>query len=75
MNIKPDRLRRIRAVDGATDARKLALELMVEALELLDRDASINPLIGSHLQLAIDRLVSLQSEGPGILGRATITAT
>lgn len=43
---------------AAADARKIALDCMMSALEHLDSDASISPIIGSQLQLAIDRLVS-----------------
>ena len=63
MNVKLSRLRRISAVDGATDTRKLALDLMLRALELLDSDPRVSPLVGSQLQLAIDRLAASESAG------------
>lgn len=43
---------------GTADARSLALDCMLTALEHLDSDAEVSPVIGAHLQLAIDRLVS-----------------
>ena len=56
MNVKPGRLRPTSAGDSAAETRKLALALMRKALELLDADPGISPLVGSQLQLAIDRL-------------------
>ena len=56
MNVKPGRLRPTSAGDGAAETRKLALALMRKALELLDADPGISPLIGAQLQLTIDRL-------------------
>ena len=58
MNVKPFRLRRVSVMDGVTETRELALDLMQRALALLDKDPTIAPIIGSHLQLAIDRLAS-----------------
>jgi len=66
MNVKPGRPRRISAVEHATDTRKMALDLMQKALELLDTDPGVSPLIGSQLQLAIDRLVSSKPGGMGV---------
>ncbi len=65
MKLKLGSLRRISAAKGATDTRKLALDLMVKALELLDKDPSISPLIGSQLQLAVDRLTYAEPEDTG----------
>jgi hypothetical protein len=48
----------------AADIRSLALACMVAALEHLDRDVNISPLIGSQLQLAIDRLSASLSDPP-----------
>ena len=62
MNVKPFRLRRP-AVEGDSDTRKLALDLMQKALALLDKDPSISPMIGAQLQLAIDRLISSRNAG------------
>ena len=56
MNVKPGHLRPTSAGDGAAETRKLALALMRKALELLDADPGISPLIGAQLQLTIDRL-------------------
>lgn len=40
----------------AADARSAALQLMSNALGHLDSDASIPPIIGAQLQMAIDAL-------------------
>lgn len=58
MDVKSGRLRPISAEPKAADARKTALDCMLSALEHLDSDGSISPIIGSQLQLAIDRLIS-----------------
>ena len=59
MNVKPGRLRSIPGDERvAADTRTLALDYLLKALELLDNDANISPLIGTQLQLAIDRLKS-----------------
>jgi hypothetical protein len=60
MNVKLGRLRRISAAEGMADKRRTALEHMLKALELLDADPSISPLVGTQLQLTIDRLLSSQ---------------
>ncbi|HEU0310790.1 MAG TPA: hypothetical protein VFR36_06195 [Sphingomicrobium sp.] len=53
------------ANEGATaDARGLALACMSKALEHLDSDPAISPIIGSHLQLAIDMLWASMPGGP-----------
>lgn len=39
-----------------SDVREAALSCMVQALSLLDSDATIPPIIGAQLQLAIDTL-------------------
>ena len=43
--------------EACTDTRKLALDYMLRALEQLDNDAGLSPIIGLQLQLAIDRLI------------------
>ena len=64
MNVEPGRLELTVANDGVSgDARKLALDCMVKALEYLDEDPSISPIVGSQLQLAIDRLSSAMATG------------
>jgi hypothetical protein len=60
MNLKFGRLPRLSAVEGTANTRKTALEHMLKALELLDSDPSISHLVGTQLQLAIDRLLSSQ---------------
>ncbi len=51
------------------DARRIALDCMLTALEHLDRDAEIPPIVGSQLQLAIDRLRPSITESPGSIER------
>jgi hypothetical protein len=64
MNVKPDRLSPVPADERvAVGTQKLALDYMLKALELLDNDAAISPLIGAQLQLAIDRLKSSLAGG------------
>jgi len=59
MNVKPGRMRPNSAEQHlAADPREIALNRMLSALDHLDSDAGISPVIGSQLQLAIDRLVS-----------------
>jgi hypothetical protein len=59
MNVGSRDVRPISDEECATaDARRLALDCMLAALEHLDSDAEISPVVGSQLQLAIDRLVS-----------------
>lgn len=59
MNVGTGRLRPTSAEECVnTDARKIALNCMLSALGHLDSDAGISPVIGSQLQLAIDRLIS-----------------
>ena len=58
MNLEPGCLRPFSAEVRKTDTRRIALDCMLRALEHLDSDGDISPLIGSQLQLAIDRLVS-----------------
>lgn len=59
MNIIPERLSPMPADERvAADTRMAALDFMLKALEYLDNDADISPLIGAQLQLAIDRLKS-----------------
>ena len=59
MNVEPSRLRSMPAGERvAIETRKLALDYMLKALEHLDNDADISPLVGTQLQLAIDRLES-----------------
>lgn len=50
------------AVDGAADARSMALALMSKALGHLDSDSNIPPFIGAHLQSAIDELWASASD-------------
>jgi len=57
MNVKPGRLRPLSAMESVSETRNLALDLMRRALELLDKDPSIAPLVAPQLQLAIDRLI------------------
>jgi len=65
MDVKTGRSRPISAEPrAAADARKTALDCMLSALEHLDGDASISPIIGSQLQLAIDRLISSMPDDP-----------
>lgn len=40
----------------SVDAREAALACMLQAIAHLDSDATIPPIIGAHLQLAIDTL-------------------
>jgi hypothetical protein len=48
----------------AGDARAAALALMSEALDVLDSDRTIPPIIGAQLQMAVDTLsASLSSNG------------
>ena len=63
MNVKPGRIRPTSAAEGVTETGKLALDLMRKALGLLDEDPNISPLIGSHLQLAIDRMMASRPGG------------
>jgi len=63
MNVGTGRLRPTSAGDCTADARGLALNCMLAALDHLDRDAGISPAIGAQLQLAIDRLVSSMPAG------------
>ena len=42
----------------SSDPQRLALDYMLAALEHLDSDAAVSPMVGAQLQLAIDRLVS-----------------
>ena len=59
MNIEPGRLEPTVAVEPICgDVPRLALDCMLRALEYLDEDPCIPPIVGSHLQLAIDRLSS-----------------
>ena len=59
MNVKPGRMGPNSAGGAATaDPRDIALGFMLSALDHLDSDAGISPVVGSQLQLAIDRLVS-----------------
>ncbi|MCL6699698.1 hypothetical protein LZ496_13015 [Sphingomonas sp. NSE70-1] len=64
MKIKSDRLRRISAEKDVLDTREIALDLMLRALELLDKDPGISPLVGPQLQLAIDRLAYSKPQDP-----------
>jgi hypothetical protein len=54
----------------AADARKIALEYMLKALECLDSDAEISPVIAAHLQLAVDRLLASTSDGSSMIERS-----
>jgi hypothetical protein len=59
MNIEPGRLEPTVADENiGGDTRRLALDCMMMALEYLDEDPRISPIVGSQLQLAIDRLAS-----------------
>lgn len=64
MKLEIARLRPMPAEEShAVDMRGLALACMSKALEYLDSDPSISPVIGSQLQLAIDKLwASMPSE-------------
>lgn len=65
MKSKSARSRPVVADEGATtDARGLALACMSRALEHLDSDPAISPIIGAHLQLAIDTLWASMPGGP-----------
>ena len=62
MNVESGGVRPISADEPEkADARGKALECMLKALEHLDSDGDISPVIGSQLQLAIDRLASSNS--------------
>lgn len=64
MNVEPGRLELTVANErGSGDTRRLALDYMVKALEYLDEDPRISPIVGSQLQLAIDRLSSAIPRG------------
>ena len=71
MNVEPARLRPT-AGDKRQhdDARRIALDCMLKALEHLDRDANIPPIVGSQLQLAIDRLKPTISERSRFIERS-----
>ena len=56
MNIDVESLPFAAADDSAVDARGLALAYMTKALHHLDSDATIPPIIGAHLQMAVDAL-------------------
>ena len=59
MNVGPGRFQPMVAQeDAGADTRNQALGCMLRALEYLDEDPEISPIIGSQLQLAIDRLSS-----------------
>ena len=65
--MKMERRHRLEKADepcGAEHARDLALDHMLAALAHLDSDPRISPLIGSQLQLAIDRLVASMPASP-----------
>lgn len=64
MNVKTGHLRPLSAVESVSETRNLALDLMRRALELLDKDPSIAPLVAPQLQLAIDRLTFPRGRGP-----------
>lgn len=63
MNVGTGRLRPTSTGECSADARRLALNCMLSALDHLDSDAGISPVIGSQLQLAIDRLISTMHDG------------
>lgn len=64
MNIGPGRLGPVSEEECVNaDARRIALNCMLSALDHLDSDARISPVIGSQLQLAIDRLISSMPDG------------
>jgi hypothetical protein len=68
MHVESGRLRLMEVSEHhSADARKMALESMVTALEYLDSDVGISPIVGSHLQLAIDRLLASSSESSPII--------
>ena len=52
------------ADDVSVDTRQLALACMEEALQHLDSDATIPPIIGAHLQMAVDALRTNIDAGP-----------
>lgn len=56
MNIDVESLPFAAADDGSVEARELALAHMTKALHHLDSDATIPPIIGAHLQMAVDAL-------------------
>lgn len=59
MNVEPGCLEPTVNDEGVSfDARRMALDCMMKALEFLDEDPRISPIVGSQLQLAIDRLSS-----------------
>lgn len=59
MNGTPGCLRPISTEECITaDPRKQALDCMLKALDYLDSDPDISPVVGAQLQLAIDRLTS-----------------
>lgn len=64
MNVEPGCLEPTVNDEGVSgDARRMALDCMVKALEYLDEEPRISPIVGSHLQLAIDRLSSAMARG------------
>ena len=56
MSIEAESLRFAAADDSIIDARGFALAHMTKALHHLDSDATIPPIIGAHLQMAVDAL-------------------
>lgn len=56
MTIDVESLPFAEADERPIDARGLALAHMTEALHHLDSDATIPPIIGAHLQMAVDAL-------------------
>lgn len=59
MNLEPGRIEPTMNDESVRDdARRMAFDCMVKALEYLDEDPRISPIVGSQLQLAIDRLSS-----------------
>ena len=65
MKVECERLQTLPADDeNRGKARLLALDCMSKALEYLDSDPGISPIVGSQLQLAIDRLSAPVSRCP-----------
>jgi len=63
MKSKPGQLSPVPENSGLiAGARKLALDYMLAALDHLDSDDDISPLVGAQLQLAIDRLAAEAGE-------------
>ena len=63
MNVGPGRFQALVArEDRRADTRKLALDCMLRALQYPDENREISPVVGSHLQLAVDRLSAAMSK-------------